>query len=197
MEFHPFEPGIECLGQTVWTIVDAFDLFKRIPSHILVEEGLGELGDDDVVRLVPTGWYSQEAWLRAFQRIAESVGESKLYGIGLRIPENAKFPPHIQTIEDAIASIDVAYHMNHRKAGSVMFDPTTGRMLEGIGHYNYAKVGPRAIRSVCANPYPCSFDRGILTTMARRFERGATIAHDDSRPCRRRGNDECTYMINW
>ena len=118
--------------------------------------------------------------LRAFKRIAESVGESKLYAIGLRIPENAKFPPHIKTIDDAVASIDVAYHMNHRKAGKVMFDPATGAMLEGIGHYGYKKLGPRSIESVSANPYPCSFDRGIITTMARRFEKGAAIVHDDT-----------------
>jgi hypothetical protein len=197
MEFRAFEPAIEVLGQTVWTIVDAFDLFKEIPSRILIEEGVGEPGDGGVVRLAPAGWYSQEAWLRAFKRIAESVGESKLYAIGLRIPENAKFPPHIKTIDDAVASIDVAYHMNHRKAGKVMFDPATGAMLEGIGHYGYKKLGPRSIESVCANPYPCSFDRGIITTMARRFEKGAAIVHDDTRPCRRKGQNDCTYKITW
>jgi hypothetical protein len=197
MEFRAFEPGIEVLGQTVWTIVDAFDLFKQVPSRIMVEEGVGELGRDGLVSIAPAAWYSQEAWLRAFARIAERVGESKLYGIGLRIPENARFPPHIKTIDDAVASIDVAYHMNHRKLGDVMFDPATRGMLEGIGHYGYAKIGPRLIESVCANPYPCSFDRGIITTMARRFEENATVAHDDTRPCRRNGESSCTYRISW
>jgi hypothetical protein len=196
MQFRAFEPGIEVNGQTVWSVVDGFELFKQIPSRILIAEGIGT-DDGGVVRIDPSGWYAQDAWLRAFERIANEVGESKLHGIGLRIPANAKFPPHIKTIEDAVASIDVAYHMNHRKNGRVMFDGATGKMLEGIGHYGYAKVGERTIRSVCDNPYPCSFDRGIITTMARRFETGATIAHEDREPCRRKGADSCTYTVTW
>ena len=34
-----------------------------------------------------------------------------------RIPANAKFPPQIKTIEDALGAIDMAYHMNHRING--------------------------------------------------------------------------------
>ena len=68
-----------------------------------------------------------------------------------------------------------------------MFDATTSELAEGIGPYGYEKASERSIVSVCDNPYPCSFDRGIITTMARRFERGAAIVHDDSAPCRRRG----------
>lgn len=197
MQFRPFEAGIEVNGQTAWSVVDGFDHFKHIPSRILVAEGVGKLGADGVVQIAPDSWYPQEAWLRAFERIASEVGESKLHAIGLRIPLNAKFPPHIQTISDAIASIDVAYHMNHRKLGRVMFDPSTGKMLEGIGHYGFAQKGPREIESVCENPYPCSFDRGIVTTMARRFEKGASITHVDSAPCRRKGASSCTYTITW
>ncbi|MBC7172965.1 MAG: hypothetical protein H5U40_11075, partial [Polyangiaceae bacterium] len=154
-------------------------------------------GPDGVVQIDPNGWYSQDAWLRAFERIAEKVGESKLHSIGLRIPMNAKFPPGIDTIHDAVASIDVAYHMNHRKEGRIMSAGPGMKMLEGIGHYGYEKLGPREIRSVCDNPYPCAFDRGIITTMARRFERSARIEHDEHAPCRKRGADSCTYFVRW
>jgi hypothetical protein len=197
MQFRAFEPGIEVNGQTVWSVVDGFDHFKQIPSRLLLAEGIGTAGPDGVVQIDPNGWYAQEAWLRAFERIATEVGESKLHAIGVRIPLNAKFPPHIQTIRDAIASVDVAYHMNHRKLGRVMFDPSTGKMLEGIGHYGFTPKGEREIVSVCDNPYPCSFDRGILTTMARRFEKGATVEHDDTAPCRRKSASSCTYRIAW
>jgi hypothetical protein len=40
--------------------------------------------------------------------------------------------------------------------------------------------------------YPCSFDRGIITTMARRFEKGASSTHEDAEPCRRKGASSCT-----
>jgi len=197
MQFRAFEPGIEVNGQTVWAVVDGFDHFKQIPSRFLLAEGIGKPGPDGIVQLDSAGWYSQEAWLRAFESISKQVGESKLHAIGLRIPLNAKFPPHIQSIEDAIASIDVAYHMNHRKLGRVMFDGATGKMLEGIGHYGFALKRPREIESVCDNPYPCSFDRGIITTMARRFEKGASVSHEDQAPCRRKGASSCTYTLAW
>lgn len=197
MQFVAFEPGIEVNGQTVWSVVDAFDHFKAIPSRILIAAGVGVAGPDGVVKIDAAGWYSQEAWLRAFERIATEVGEAKLHAIGLRIPKNAKFPPGIDTIDDAVASIDVAYHMNHRKQGKVMFAGPGTKMLEGIGHYGYEKIGPREIRSVCDNPYPCAFDRGILTTMARRFERSAQVEHDETHGCRKRGAEACTYLVRW
>jgi hypothetical protein len=197
MQFRAFEPGIEVKGQTVWAVIDAFDHFKQIPTRILAAEGIGTTGADGLLQVDSNGWYSQEAWLRAFERIATEVGESKLHAIGLRVPLNAQFPPRIETIFDAIGSIDVAYHMHHRKGGRVMYDGATRTMLAGIGHYGFERIGPQEIRSVCDNPYPCSFDRGIITTMARRFERGAVVEHDERAPCRRRGANSCTYRVRF
>ncbi|MBI4957705.1 MAG: hypothetical protein HY908_37205 [Myxococcales bacterium] len=197
MQFKPFEAGVEVNGQTVYAIVDGFKMFKRIPSQILLAEGIGQLGANDVVQIDPLAWYSQAAWLRAFERIAKEVGTIHLYAIGAKIPENAKFPPSVTDVATAIQAIDVAYHMNHRAGGRVLFDAVTGRMYEGIGHYGFAQPGPRHIVSRCENPYPCDFDRGIITTMARRFEKTALIEHDDSQPCRQRGDDSCTYSVTW
>jgi hypothetical protein len=198
MQYRPFESGIEVNGQTVFAIVDGFRLFKSIPSEILLTEGIGTKDKDGLVLIEPDAWYPQEAWLRAFERIASQVGKANLFAIGRRIPDNAKFPPSIVTIHDAVASIDVAYHMNHRKHGRVMLDRPGGTMLEGIGHYGYQTVtGSREITSVCENPYPCEFDRGIITAMAKRFERMAVITHDPEAPCRDRGAESCTYHVTW
>ena len=41
MQFRAFEPGIEVNGQTVHAIVDGFSILKRIPSSILLDEGIG------------------------------------------------------------------------------------------------------------------------------------------------------------
>jgi hypothetical protein len=198
MQYKAFEPGIEVNGQTVYAIVDGFHVSKKLPSQILLAEGIGTADASGIVQVDPAAWYSQEAWLRAFERIAKEVGAPNLLAIGLKIPENAKFPPTIIDIKSAIASIDVAYHLNHRKQGRVMFDEPSGTMLEGIGHYGYEPVvGKRAIISRCENPYPCDFDRGILTAMARRFEKAAVVQHDDTEPCRQRGAESCTYLVTW
>jgi hypothetical protein len=197
LQFKALHPNIEVNGRTVFAIVDAFTL-KKIPSQILLAEGIGEPTAGGVVAVAPERWYLQQAWLRAFERIATEIGHGALYAIGLRIPENAAFPPWVKDIDGAIRSIDVAYHLNHRREGRVMFDPSSGTMLEGIGHYGYTRIaGQRTIVSECNNPYPCDFDAGILAAMAKRFEKTAVVTHDRTGMCRNKGHDSCTYVVTW
>lgn len=198
MQFKSFEKGIEVNGQTVYAIVDGFKLIKSIPFKHLKAVGIGEDAGDGNIRINPSTWYSQESWLKAFEAISKDVGDSVLYQIGLAIPKNAKFPSWVVDIDTAIKSIDIAYHINHRKNGKEMFDPATGKLTEGIGHYGYKRIaGQNKIISVCENPYPCDFDKGIVTTMAQKFQPAAKVQHDDSKPCRKKGQRSCAYIISW
>ena len=197
MQFKAFESGIEVNGQTVFSVVDGMGRYKSISGRILSDVGIGSMSGGDY-QIEMDGWYSHDAWLKALEQITSEVGESTLNQIGLKIPENAQFPPWVKDIDSAIKSIDIAYHMNHRKGDKVLFDPDTGEIAEGIGHYGYERVeGQKKIISVCNNPYPCSFDIGIVTTMAKKFEPGAFVVHDKSAPCRKDGADSCTYVISW
>ncbi|XXF79092.1 hypothetical protein P2318_04880 [Myxococcaceae bacterium GXIMD 01537] len=198
MQFVPFEEGIEVNGQTVWSIVDGFRAFSVLASTYLLQEGIGSADRNGIAVVDHSAWYPQKAWLRAFEKISAQLGDSVLLDIGKAIPRNAVFPPSVKDIHTGIQSIDVAYHLNHRKQGKVMFDVASGRMLEGIGHYGYEPV-PRQNRiiCVCENPYPCAFDRGIITAMAERFVPGAVTVHDDAQPCRKRGASSCTYVVTW
>lgn len=197
MEYKAFESGIEVNGQTVYAIVDGFGSFRRVAEKFLLEEGLGQRDVDGTYRLALDAWHSQDAWLRAFEHVAREVGQAVLYDIGLKIPANAIFPEWVVDVPSAIKSVDFAYHMNHRKGGRVMFDPTTGEMLEGIGHYGFTPdAKSKSITSVCENPYPCSFDEGILTAMARRFDPRSKVTHGTG-ACRRRGDLSCTYFVTY
>jgi hypothetical protein len=134
----------------------------------------------------PNLWYPQEAWLAAFREIQDTIGTSTLFQIGMKIPESAKFPPEINTIEKALGAIDVAYHMNHRGGE--------------IGSYKFVPTGDRQAKMICRNPYPCDFDRGIIEAMVRRFKPANSVAmvkHDNGQPCRKNGADSCTYLISW
>jgi hypothetical protein len=198
MQFKAFETGIEVNGKTAYAIVDGFREFKQVASTFLLQEGIGRRGADGLAAIDPAAWFSQEAWLRAFENIATRLGDVALYRIGVAIPRNARFPPWVVDIDSAIRAIDIAYHMNHRRAGKELFDPESGTMAEGIGHYGYQrKEGRNEIVSVCNNPYPCAFDRGILTAMARRFQSRAVVTHDDTRACRQRAANSCTFIITW
>ena len=197
MHCKPFEPGIEVWGACVEPFVDAFKMFPSVVLKRLVSRGIGTLKGKDVV-IDRQAWYPQKEWLEVFEDIATSVGPRATYQIGLSIPRHAVFPPTVKDIHSGIASVDVAYHMNHRKNGKVMFDATTGQKLSGIGSYGYAAVsGESRITSVCENPYPCDFDRGILSAIALRFEKFARVTHDDGAQCRRNGASSCTYSISW
>jgi hypothetical protein len=197
LQFKVFEPGIEVNAPTVYAIIAGLGHFSNISRRYLSQAGIGTVVDKKLV-LDMDGWYSQEAWLRAFENIANQIGDRVLYNIGRTIPRNAHFPSWTVDVVTGIKAIDVAYHLNHRKDGRALFDAGTGEMEEGIGHYGCSPVpGRNEIISVCNNPYPCAFDRGILDEMALRFALGARVVHIDTADCRKNGADSCSYLVSW
>lgn len=189
-EFQAFTLGVEVNGDAVRSVVDGVGVFKEEALAMLAKHGIRDPQKGQ--------WYSQQAWLDSFRSIAEGVGPATLFSIGYEIPRNALFPPEIDGVTNALQAIDVAYHMNHRVGGVVMFDPNGGGMLEGIGHYRFVALDGHNGKMVCENPYPCSFDRGIVTAMAQRFSTGVPrVRHDDTAPCRKNGADSCTYTVAW
>ena len=85
-----------------------------------------------------------------------------------------------------MASIDVAYHMNHRGGD--------------IGSYRFESTGPKSGKMICRNPYPSDLDQGIVYAVARRFApKGAfpLVKLDETAPSRKRGADACTFLIAW
>jgi hypothetical protein len=110
----------------------------------------------------------------------------------------AFMPPHITNIEAALTTIDMAYHMNHRKNGVAMFDPKSGRITDGIGHYTYKKTPDKnRAEIICDDVYPCDFDMGIVTGMAKRYVPTAKCSHLAEGGCRRNNNRSCTYVVTW
>ncbi|MDR2669212.1 MAG: hypothetical protein LBC14_04585 [Desulfovibrio sp.] len=197
MQFKAFEPGVEVNAPTVAAVIAGMGYFTKISRRALSEVGIGTVVDDKLV-LDMHAWYSQEAWLKAFETIARQVGNSALFNIGMSIPVNAEFPAGAVDVTTAVRSIDIAYHINHRKNGRLLYDAETGVMHEGIGHYGCEPVsGKNEILCVCKNPYPCSFDRGIIKAMAQRFAPDAQVMHDDDAECREEGADSCTYRVYW
>jgi hypothetical protein len=177
-QFKAFAPGVEVNGETVLSILDGLGPYKQTGLNLLAEHGINDPQ--------PGKWYPQQAWLDAFKAIAEKMGPKTLLAIGKTIPENAKWPPQVDTIEKALSSIDVAYHMNHRGGE--------------IGHYSFETLGPKSGKMVCKNPYPSDFDLGIIYAAARKFApKGVfpTVKLDENSPSRASGADSCTFLILW
>ena len=191
--FQALRPDIEVNGHTILSVVAGLRFLGDIPLQILAHHGLDQVDPED--------WYPQQAWLDAFSEIARKIGDQGLYLIGRTIPDQADFPENIRSIEDALASIDIAYHMNHRDRQGLLWDAEKRTMREGIGHYRFELVDPGKGVVLCDNPYPCPFDQGIVQAMGNRFRPEGTmfvhLEHGAHLPCRRRGDDRCEYIVTW
>lgn len=174
-QFRAFSGGVQVNGQTVLAVVKGMGAFAQTGNDILARHGIKSPD--------AAGWYPQQAWLDAFEEISKSIGQRTLAQIGMSIPKNAKFPPGIDTLEKALSSLDAAYHMNHRGGD--------------IGYFKFTKTGDRKGVMECRNPYPCSFDQGLIQAVAARFAPTAKVTHDPGKGCRNNKGDSCTYHVTW
>lgn len=191
--FKSYEEGVEVNGATIMSVVKGMESFALIAKQYLLQAGLNEVQDD------PNAWYPQQTWLDAFKLISENIGDSTLFQIGKKIPESAQFPPTVNSVESALQAIDVAYHMNHRKNGQILFDPATGTIGEGIGNYHFrAGSAPNTAMVIAENPYPDSFDKGIIFSIASKFtDTVVTVEADTSKPVRSTGGASTTFLVSW
>ncbi|HRG76900.1 MAG TPA: hypothetical protein PLX69_20245 [Leptospiraceae bacterium] len=94
MQFKSFEENVEVNAQTVFAIVDGLRHFKSLSKKYLLSVSIGTEKNGEF-QLEPNAWYSQDAWLSAFEKISNEIGDTTLYNIGLSIPKNAIFPPTV------------------------------------------------------------------------------------------------------
>lgn len=192
-QYKVYVKNVEVSGKAVLSFVDGIKEFKEKAIKILAEHGINSPESEK--------WYSQQSWLDAFKEISGRIGSKTLFQIGKKIPEYAEWPNDINDLEDALSSIDVAYHMNHRLDGEVLYDKAVNSMKEGIGHYRMDKLGRKKIRLVCDDPYPCEFDEGIIKAISDKFHpkraKNLHIVHDESCPCKKYGNESCVYFVTW
>ena len=154
---------------------------RCIPAKILFAKGLGkrvnkkfQIGDKD--------WYSRQDWLDALKEMSSRFGDDTLIRIGMMVPEIVPLPEWVKDLDSAVKFGEKIYYMKHKKNGSIMFDPNSGAVLEGISHYSYSKNGNEyTLKS--DSPYPCAFVKGLLTAVAQKFEPNAIVIHDDTTSC--------------
>ncbi|MGK3989507.1 hypothetical protein WME99_41050 [Sorangium sp. So ce136] len=189
-QYVAFRPGIEVLAPNLQSFFEAPGRsYTPMIMKIMIKHGLHQL--------ISIDWLPMQLWLDTQREMATTLGEHALFALGKKTPELAVWPSGIDTMETALASVDAAYHLNHRLDGEVMFDVRTGAMKEGIGHYRYRADGDRRAVVVSDTPYSSEFDRGILTGTARRLKPAAEVSLDQTQPTRRRGGDSCTFLVRW
>lgn len=175
-----------------------FDAFKTVPDAprtIFVRHGLGKTlpnGDFDLLEVAPL-----DKMIHAVNDLIAIVGPQKAFEIGLKIVDNAARPPGATDIVSALQVLDVGYHLNHLHDGVPMYDPETGIMLEGIGHYKCSNVSKHRVVVEADTPYHCDLDRGIIMGYARLYERSALVTHMEPSICRKSRSPRCRYEVSW
>lgn len=176
--FKSYDAKVEVNGESVISFLDGVGTYAPSAQKML--------NDNGIIDPKAGKWYSQQSYLNGFKAIAEKTGPTVLKNIGKSVPEHAKWPPQVNSIETGLGSIDIAYHMNHRNGF--------------IGNYKMTKNGPKSISVVCNNPYPDNFDFGLIESVARKFSQPGErvrVKIDENSPQRDKGADSTTYMVEW
>ncbi len=176
--FKASDPRVEVTGESVTAFIEGVGLYAPSAAQMLGENG--------ITNPLPGKWYPQQSFLNGFKAIAERTGPSVLKNIGRSVPEHAKWPPEINSIESGLKSVDVAYHMNHRNGS--------------VGSYSLTKTSPKSITMVCTNPYPDYFDFGLIESVAKKFAKAGEkpkVKIDEAKPQRNNGAESTTYIIDW
>ncbi|WP_136928152.1 hypothetical protein [Polyangium fumosum] len=179
------------------TLRGHLDAFKAVdaPRTIYTRYGLGRVGPNGEFEFHET--CPIDKLVRAENELCALIGPQKAFEMGVAGMKYAESPPGVTDIVTAMQMFDAAYHINHLENGVPMFDPETGTMREGIGHYRCLSISRhRAVMEVDV-PYPCDFDRGLMQSWARRFERTALVTHLEPSVCRKNGAPRCRYEVSW
>lgn len=148
-------------------------------------------------------WYPLENLLKLFTYIEKNCSPSILQRIGAEVAKKAKWPDTTQNAEEAIRSINLAYHMNHRRDEQELFDYEKGEIIEGyIGHDILEIDHKKEVANfICGSFYPSDFNLGmakqVLKIFGNNFIAALSVKIDKSQPSRKTGGETCTYNINY
>ncbi|MEM9953922.1 MAG: hypothetical protein AAF846_20095 [Chloroflexota bacterium] len=133
-------------------------------------------------------WYPQQDYLNVYNDLEadDSSVMSDLVSIGMKILDEAQFPPDIDNIEKALLSMDAYYKLNNR-------DAYGGWQVE---------IDEKSATCTSTTPFPTDLEYGILYAMARRFAgQGKHVAVKYQNTVirnQRKGHDApCVYLVTW
>lgn len=176
-----FDPDTEVSGHAMLALIECMVAKDIIP--ILEKHGI------DRRTLHVEDWYPLQRWLNVFDDILAVQGFQStlnLVDIGRTYVNTAYLPEDIDTLEDALIAINDTYQLNHRNGYA--------------GEMSIIIMGPGHIQVVDHTPYPEDFSYGMIYGVAQRYRPEGVrliVRHDDEQPCRKRGDDSCTFDISW
>lgn len=161
----------EYLGMALQSFLKATQRYGTVAGMILQQHGLSDID--------PEAWYDLNTARSIYYTVGEQVGPNTLETVGMSIIETARFPDNIQSVRQALESLDIAYKMNVRG--------------EDIGYISCDFKASNRATVTFSVPFPCHLNRGIIRGCARSFGQLATVSHGQG--CRDQGANECTYFV--
>lgn len=139
-------PEAEILGLAVKAFIAGMtDASNPIPARHGFD---GEIDDD--------AWYPRKNYLAMINELAESTHIIDLVTIGLQTSRFAPMPPHINSLESALETLNTSYHMGHR------------HIPEDEG-CTYKKIDERTHYLISRVPYPPNLEYGVIFGLVERF----------------------------
>jgi len=181
--------NIKTIGDAIHGFTDGLGNYKDTGVEILAKHGLVDIKRGE--------WYSLADYLKAFAELDKLLGNSALYSVGERILENAVMPPEFNSIEKGLELLNIAFHMNHAIDGTPMFDPKAGKITEGIGNYKVKIINSGEAEITVDNPYPTSFDEGLISALAQKFNPASMVSLVEEKSSRSKGGDVDVYSVQW
>ncbi len=180
--FNPFDANVEVSGSAVLSVMDAFPGYlQSMALGILKEKGIGNPQTDN--------WYPQANLLDVFSDIDAKFGEHTLFEMGKAFYSRFHINDANLTLQSALDLLATVFAQNHRGGNAGYYQ------LKSFDDINHCAV------LVVSSPYPCDFDRGLVSALARSFiPRGALFIEvkiDKDKPCRKKGATESWYNISW
>jgi hypothetical protein len=177
--FKASSPRDRVLGASVRAFVSALGFYGPRGLQILAENGIPDPQ--------PSEWYPLQSYLDAQRAVYEKVGPNTLARIGRKLVQEATFPPQLDSIHDALSTLNDDYHLRHDGSD--------------VGGFRYERTGDRSCTVQVRNPYPCELDRNVVEELCRRFKPdqvpGVHVRHVDEQSCRKQGADACVLKVWW
>jgi hypothetical protein len=174
----PFDPDAQVIGQVLCAFLESTSLDQIHPY--LQKYGMETPEQDH--------WYSVHDTLKLFGDITHFDNAMMvLISIGIRIAENAVFPPELvpASLEDFWRMLNDVYYLQHRGY---------------VGELIAAKIGDQRYRITTYSPYPDHFWYGNYYGWMKRFlppGQAFTLEYDERTPGRDEGGDVTVMYATW
>lgn len=177
--FTASSPSDRVSGASVQAFVSALGFYGPRGLQILADNGISDPR--------PSEWYPLQSYLDAQRAVYEKVGPNTLARIGRKLVQEASFPPQLDSIHEALSTLDDDYHTRHQGPG--------------VGGFRYERTGDRSCTVRVSNPYPCELDRNVVEELCRRFKPDGVpavfVRHADGHSCRKDGAEACVLNVRW